>query len=1381
MSMPKSGGLVEWTLAQEPSEEEGQQIPAHLEILDMTKNDRWKDSSFVTAAPYFRYYFGLPLRTDNDINIGALFLLDTRPRESTSLARLKVLHTIAHNIMAHMRTVKDSHEKQRAIHMNMCMADFINPEHHFRSRQLHPPKRSESQDAQQNTDQSPIQLLDSTTSETSDQDYFSDKESNEDDVSKSSLENTRDTAQHVRDPCSANEDRRDGKSDAALSSKTSGSFQKTQPADAYELHQATTDSAPCAQTVQGALRGDDQAAEQALYAEDIQTSIQAPKAIATLRQPDNLDIVNWHAKVNSHNAAAEVLANATQDSQSERSRAASREGSESPRGRPLQRSATDTSSVSPQPKKGITGADHQRVFDRAAYLLRQALDIDKAGGGGVVLLDTNVLADSTDPMMRRQPSTYEGKYGRDSHSREPAAQLMTPSGHDSTPNQSKSAYSGTLRERVVLAAASIQPSGEGPPQNFGRADPTWKVTLAPPELARMCRKHPKGKLFNLPEHVGTSLFDWEGRPVAGRLSSKLYELVLIRRQFPDAKQVIFIPIFHVNLNRWTSCLAYTNSKMRIFSYEMDYLPVLSFCNSIKAEIVRLATLFADQQKSDFIGSVSHELRSPLHGILASIEFLQDTECDAFQKSCIDTMDACAHTLLDTVAMVLDYNKVKTRKRNTSDDRSSQDSDRHEPKMPTTTSLKSEPLFATEQECDIALITEEVIDGLASGHLARHRTNAGFDEAPPNSNSNVVDSSRPELRWVMKAIRPEVELVLDIQGPSKWTFATQPGAVRRIVMNLFGNALKYTKHGYINVSLRFVSQGSQKDQTVKFDQRDKPTLIRLTVTDTGQGISPEYLRTKIFTPFAQENAKSAGTGLGLSIVRNIVNMLQGEIDIQSILNVGTAVVVTLPMKKANPDTHVQTASPAFTAGQVASYLQVKDPSMLALQNLQNPPQAAIYEPAMEHDSFGQSQGAVAVHTALVQYLTNWFGFPTLQTWDFDLPANVLIVDEIHLPTLLDRRPSFLETLSRQSMIVLCANVARQAVLAKDIRSTRVELVSKPFGPFKLAKALCRALEKAATSSTEATVVFSQSDILTATGISAQNPAHATPSSEQIHLHSAGISPKTFHERAPATGTSPARVSSAFPEKIDGDALPLSAEQTQLPSPSHPGISGLGSQTSSPNRTQNLPSSLKPPPRASCLRTSTEMTRVSRPMPTPEPGRQSVLDELIVSPKLGAAVVPFSIWDTPTSPQSRRPNLLLVDDNRLNLSLLHTFVKKRGYLEDFARTAEDGAQAVQSFEDNTPDIVLMDLSMPVMDGLEATRNIRKFEELRRTGSDRDRLTDEARALARNKQPALIVAITGNATSSDRSEAFDAGINVYLAKPVSFREVGKLLANWRDKAHL
>lgn len=137
------------------------------------------------------------------------------------------------------------------------------------------------------------------------------------------------------------------------------------------------------------------------------------------------------------------------------------------------------------------------------------------------------------------------------------------------------------------------------------------------------------------------------------------------------------------------------------------------------------------------------------------------------------------------------------------------------------------------------------------------------------------------------------MTLDIEAPSDWTFATQPGAIRRIVMNLFGNSLKYTKHGYINVSLRRIArQPESPAQSVKF-RDEQPTIVQIAVTDTGQGISPEYLRTKIFTAFAQENSKAAGAGLGLSIVKSIVSgLLHGEIDIKSIVNVGTMVTVTL---------------------------------------------------------------------------------------------------------------------------------------------------------------------------------------------------------------------------------------------------------------------------------------------------------------------------------------------------------------------------------------------------------------------------------------------------------------------------------------------------------
>lgn len=79
-------------------------------------------------------------------------------------------------------------------------------------------------------------------------------------------------------------------------------------------------------------------------------------------------------------------------------------------------------------------------------------------------------------------------------------------------------------------------------------------------------------------------------------------------------------------------------------------------------------------------------------------------------------------------------------------------------------------------------------GLAAGHLTRHRSNMGFDDAP-ELNSSLVDlTDRPGLRRILCATRPEVELILDIQSPPDWDFTTQPGAFRRIVRILMGRTL-----------------------------------------------------------------------------------------------------------------------------------------------------------------------------------------------------------------------------------------------------------------------------------------------------------------------------------------------------------------------------------------------------------------------------------------------------------------------------------------------------------------------------------------------------------------------------------------------------------------
>ena len=98
----------------------------------------------------------------------------------------------------------------------------------------------------------------------------------------------------------------------------------------------------------------------------------------------------------------------------------------------------------------------------------------------------------------------------------------------------------------------------------------------------------------------------------------------------------------------------------------------------------------------------------------------------------------------------------------------------------------------------------------------------------------------------------------------------------------GNALKYTDTGFITVSLHQQSTSSSS-HAVDFE---------LSVEDSGRGMSTEYQDTKLFAPFSQENPFASGTGLGLSIVKQIVESLKGVVDVQSMLDVGTKVSVSL---------------------------------------------------------------------------------------------------------------------------------------------------------------------------------------------------------------------------------------------------------------------------------------------------------------------------------------------------------------------------------------------------------------------------------------------------------------------------------------------------------
>lgn len=195
------------------------------------------------------------------------------------------------------------------------------------------------------------------------------------------------------------------------------------------------------------------------------------------------------------------------------------------------------------------------------------------------------------------------------------------------------------------------------------------------------------------------------------------------------------------------------------------------------------------------------------------------------------------------------------------------------------------LFA---DVDISILCEEVVEGVFAGHVFQNVTAPSFDMVPDSGGKmsdtkRYISSSDTMTDSEQASVHPSVAVILDIDIEN-YHFTTQPGAFRRVIMNLLGNALKYTSRGYVKIKLD--TTDLEDLQPTGSTESIPRACVTLTVTDTGKGISSDFIRSKLFTPFAQENSLSSGTGLGLSIVRSIVALLEGEIAIKSELGRGT---------------------------------------------------------------------------------------------------------------------------------------------------------------------------------------------------------------------------------------------------------------------------------------------------------------------------------------------------------------------------------------------------------------------------------------------------------------------------------------------------------------
>ena len=175
----------------------------------------------------------------------------------------------------------------------------------------------------------------------------------------------------------------------------------------------------------------------------------------------------------------------------------------------------------------------------------------------------------------------------------------------------------------------------------------------------------------------------------------------------------------------------------------------------------------------------------MHGILASAEFLSETNFDAFQGNLVDTISSCGRTLLDTIEHILDFSKINSFERNWRNARKPKGSGRFSNNEAVKKALAKEapPLMSIYAVTDVAAIVEEVVEGVYAGQI--YRDFGSVDITDGSASHRGQTSDRLSVGYASMSggsadqrNAKKIEVILDI-AQDDYCFATQPGALRRV--------------------------------------------------------------------------------------------------------------------------------------------------------------------------------------------------------------------------------------------------------------------------------------------------------------------------------------------------------------------------------------------------------------------------------------------------------------------------------------------------------------------------------------------------------------------------------------------------------------------------
>ncbi len=258
---------------------------------------------------------------------------------------------------------------------------------------------------------------------------------------------------------------------------------------------------------------------------------------------------------------------------------------------------------------------------------------------------------------------------------------------------------------------------------------------------------------------------------------------------------------------------------------------------------REAAFAASQAKSEFLSSMSHEIRTPMTAILGMAELLGEGELNSEQRRYVEILDNNGRALLDLINSILDLAKIE------------------------------------------------------SGRLTLERI--GFDL------SEVVERSAQTL--AIRAHAKGLELIVNLAPDVPTALLGDPLRLRQVLINLIGNAIKFTERGEVLVSVARESAAAA------------PLRLKFSVRDTGIGIAKDKLPA-LFAAFSQADTSTArkygGSGLGLAIVKRLVSLMQGEVTMESEPGKGSLFSFTSPFE-LQPD--APAAAPWPDLGQIPALI------------------------------------------------------------------------------------------------------------------------------------------------------------------------------------------------------------------------------------------------------------------------------------------------------------------------------------------------------------------------------------------------------------------------------------------------------------------------------